>query len=191
MRILVSCAYCGVDAAHERGAVARAKRNQNRLYCSRKCSGLGRRKNKTKTQLVEEKRIYDAQYRARNLAWIKAKKAAHFKLTYDPAQAAVVRKKRMPMHVKYCQQPEYKKWKCAYDKKHRAKKYYGPFAEVAILVMDLNREIKGRASNHEIKWENKTANKSQFRRREDKTEKPRSRPRQRYRRHGHSAALGA
>jgi len=182
------CAWCNAECERRAIDVKRARERGLNLYCDRKCSGLARRRNKTKAQLVHEKRLYDLEYRKRNLAMLKAKKAAYFKRTYDPVQAAIYRKSRMPRHVEYCRQPKYKLWKQAYDAQYRAKKYYGPFAEAAMLTADLNREIKERASNHDIKWQNKTANKSQFRAREAKEEK-RSRPRYRERRRYHQAAI--
>ncbi len=42
------------------------------------------------------------EYRRKNRAALKAKKAERHKRTYDPVKAAVVRKKRMPRHVEYC-----------------------------------------------------------------------------------------
>lgn len=150
----------------------------------------GRRCGKTKAEKRAEKAIYDKEYRETNLATIKAKKAAWFKRNYDPVAAAVERKKHMPRHVEYCRRPEYRAKKTIYDKHYRAEKYFGPFAEVAMLTTDLNREIKQRMTNAEIKWKNKTANKAQFRDRESQGEKRTDpRPRIRDRRRGNSAAL--
>lgn len=117
---------------------------------------------KTKAQKVAEKRLYDMAYRAKNRAMLKAKKAAYFQRTYDPVKAAKVRKKRMHLHVEYCRQPRYKAWKRSYDQKRRDSEY-GPFAEAARLAINLNREIKGRMSNYEIRLENQTLNKRQGR----------------------------
>lgn len=182
------CAWCDRECYQCAGHVNRAHARGLNLYCGLKCSALGRRCNKTKAQKVEEKRLYDAKYRERNIAMLKAKKADYFKRTYDPEKAAIYRKSRMPIHVKYCQRPEYKLLKRRYDRQHKAEKDYGPFAEVAMLASDLNREIKGMMSNHEIKWQNKTSNKSQFRAREAKEEE-RSRPRNRHRSRAHKAAI--
>lgn len=113
---------------------------------------------KTKAEKVEAKRLYDIEYRRKNRAMLKAKKAAYFRLTYDPVKAAIERKKRMHLHVAYCRQPRYKAWKRLYDRKRRDSKY-GPFAEAARLAIELNREIKGRMSNYEIRRENQTLNK--------------------------------
>ena len=66
---------------------------------------------------MEEKRLYDAAYRKKNLAMLKAKKRAYFKRTYDPVKAAIGRKARMARHVAYCRRPEYREWKRAYDKR--------------------------------------------------------------------------
>lgn len=174
------CAHCGKVAEKAAGHVNRARERGLNLYCNRRCSGLGRRKGKTKAQRVAEKAAYDAAYRAKNLDAIKAKKHEHFKRTYDPVVAAAYRKQRMPLHVEYCRQPEYRVKKQAYDQKRRDAEY-GEFAEVARLTIDLNREIKGRATNEQIKWQSGTANKSQTRKRAGNPEKERSRPRGRWR----------
>lgn len=189
MRIV--CRHCKKAVDKPAGAVTRARAIGAPLYCGRRCAGLARRTHKTKAQKRAEKAAYDRIYRAKNLASIKAKKAAHFKRTYDPVAAAVERKKNMPRHVAYCRRPEYRAKKSIYDKQHRAKKWFGPFAEVAILTTDLNREIKERASNYEIRRQNKTGNKAQERDRQAEGQKRDDTDRrQRDRRHGHSAAVG-
>jgi hypothetical protein len=182
------CAQCGKAGKKRLGDINRAAKSGSPLFCGRKCFGRSRRLYKTKAQKIEEKRLYDIAYCARNRERRKAQKAAYHKRTYDPVKAAIVRKRRMPQHIEYCRRPEYKHWKSGYDRQYKAKKDYGPFAEVAMLAADLNREIKGRMSNHEIKWQNKTSNKSQFRAREAKEEE-RSRPRGRHRRRDHQATV--
>jgi hypothetical protein len=177
------CAHCNKIADKPAGAVNRALVQGLRLFCGRRCFGLDRRKYKTKAQRVEEKRIYDAEYRRINLVRIKKRKKACHKANYDPEKQRIYNQRRMPLHIEYCQRPEYRNWKREYDRHHRASKF-GSFAEAYMLTVDLNREIKGRMSNHEIKWENQTANKAQFRRRADK-EKERGRPRGRDRRDRH------
>lgn len=181
------CAHCGKRAEKEAGHVNRSQSLGLRLFCNLRCAGLGRRKHKTKAQMIEEKRVYDAEYRRKNLARIKARKRAYFQRTYDPEKARIERKKRMPKHVEYCRRPEYKVYKSKYDRKYRANKF-GAFADAYLLTVDLNRAIKERASNAEIKWENRTANKAQFRRRAA-GQKERSRPRGRDRRDRHSAPV--
>lgn len=160
------CAHCGKVADKSAGHVNRARERGLNLYCNRVCSGLGRRTHKTKAQKVAEKQAYDAEYRVKNLTMLLAKKREHHKRTYDPVKAAVVRKTRMPLHLEYCRRPEYKRWKQTYDRKHRAGKFYGEFAEAAMLTMDLNLEIKGRITNAEVKYQNGCTNKSQRRERE-------------------------
>lgn len=173
------CAHCKKVNDKPAGQVNRARAEGLKLFCNRSCFGLSRRLYKTKAERVEEKRVYDQKYRAANLERIKAEKREYFKRTYDPVKAAVERKKRMPKHVEYCRRPEYRVKKAAYDQKRRDAEY-GEFAEVARITIDLNREIKGRMTNEEIKWENGTANKSQFRKRGGEKEE-RSRPRNRWR----------
>lgn len=184
----VTCSHCGRRTDKEPNEINRARKVGLKLYCDRKCAGRARRKGKTKAQKIEEKRLYDIEYRRENLAAIKAKKAAHFKATYDPEKARIERKKRAKEHAEYCRRPEYRRWKSDYDRQRRDAEY-GPFAEVARLTIDLNREIKQRASTHEIKWQNGTTNKTQFRRRAA-GQGERSRPRGRDRRDRHQAAIG-
>jgi hypothetical protein len=69
---------------------------------------------------VSEKRIYDAAYRKKNRAKLKAIKRLYHKRTYDPVKAAIERKAKMKNHVEYCRRPEYKKYKSKYDAKRRA-----------------------------------------------------------------------
>ena len=159
-----TCAHCGKTAEKPTGEVNRARKAGLRVFCDRRCSGLGRRKPfKPKAQRVAEKREYDAAYRVKNLAILKAKKRAYHKRTYDPAKERVARNKRMKWHVAYCRRPEYRSWKKGYDRKYRSKRLFGPFAEAAMLAVDLNREIKSRSSNYEIRLQNGTINKRQTR----------------------------
>ena len=84
---------------------------------------------------------YDREYRKRHKERLRVSKAAYFKRTYDPIKAAKERKKRMPKHVKYCQQPWYKAWKREYDRNRRLSKF-GGFAGAYQVLMKLRAEIK-------------------------------------------------
>jgi hypothetical protein len=161
-----TCAHCGKAASQPASAVNRARSKGLNLYCDRTCAGLGRRKHQTKAELVERKRIYDEQYRATNRAMLKAKKAAHFRRTYDPVKAAEQRKLTMPRHVEYCRRPEYRKRKAEYDRAHRAGRMFGDYADCFLLLQDLETEIASRMSKYEIKLANGTLNKRHNRRRE-------------------------
>src|SRR5260221_2572 len=159
------CAHCRKVADKPSGHVNRSRARGLNLYCGRGCSGFGRRQGKTDAQKREEKRLYDLEYRAKNLPTLKAKKREYHKRTYDPVEAAKVRKVRMPLHIEYCRQPAYKAWKREYDRRYRAAEF-GEFAEAYMLTIDLNREIKGRTTNAEVKYQNGCTNKSQRRERE-------------------------
>jgi hypothetical protein len=161
----VTCHHCGATADFPTGHVNRSRAQGLNIYCSRKCSGLGRRKGKTKAQRVAEKRAYDEHYRATNRAILKAKKAAYFQRTYDPVKAAEHRKTRIPYHVEYCRTPAYRAKKTAYDKKRYAKQF-GPFADCHTLLMDLETEIASRMTKYEIMLANGTLNKALNRRRQ-------------------------
>lgn len=136
------------------------------FYCSMKCSGIGRRLNKSLKQRRLEKKLYDEEYRLKNLKKIKEiKRQAHIK-NYNPKEAAKIRKLNMARHVKYCQQPEYKKWKAGYDKIYRAKREYGEYAEAFLALMGIESEVEKRISKYEIGLTNGTINKKQNRRRD-------------------------
>jgi hypothetical protein len=182
--ISIVCPYCGKSAKKRPSDVNRAKRTGLKIYCSLRCSALGRRGGKTKAQKKEEKRLYDIEYRTKNLDEIRAKKKEYFKRTYDPVKAAKDRKKTMARHVEYCRQPWYKAWKKEYDKRYRASEY-GEYADVFLLVQTLDREIQERMSNEEIHSKNETYNKKQHRSREAGQAEKRGRPRFRDRRANH------
>ena len=160
------CAHCGKDAAQSASAVNRARHRGSPLFCGRACFGMSRRKNKSRAQRVAEKREYDLQYRAENRAMLKVKKHEYFERTYDPVKAAVVRKKRMPLHVEYCRRPEYRAYKKTYDRQYRAQKHYGDFAECFLLVMDIRDECLRQMSDYEIRVSKGTINKRQQRKRD-------------------------
>lgn len=162
-----SCPQCGAEFDAKTGSLNRARKIGAPLYCGRVCAGLARRLTSppTEAERKETKRLYDARRRVEKAEEIKAKKRDYFKRTYDPARAAVERKKKMPRHVEYCRRPEYKAWKREYDKRYLAEKKFGEFAEVALLLQDIEREVEQRATRYEIYRTNGTLNKAQTRRR--------------------------
>jgi len=158
----IKCAYCKKTTDKPAGAVNRAGKSGLRIFCGRRCAGFGRRKHKTKAQLVAERCTYDIDYRRKNLAMLKAKKAAYHRRTYNPEIARIERNKRMVFHVEYCRRPSYRLWKREYDRRYRAREY-GAFADAYLLTLELNREIKSRSNDYEIRQANQTGNKAQKR----------------------------
>ncbi len=161
-----SCAQCGEEADRPAGHVNRSRRTGLNLYCSRICSGLGRRTNKTKAQKVEEKRIYDMGYREANLERITLAKRDYYARTKDREKEAIARKARMPRHVEYCRQPEYRKWKAGYDQTYRAKKTYGEYWECFLLTQSIRTEALNRMTDYDIRFSKGTLSKSQQRKRQ-------------------------
>lgn len=161
------CAHCGKTSDRPSGHVNRARARGDNLYCSRACSGFGRRKGKTQDQRKEEKRLYDIEYRARNSEELRRKKHAYYQRTRDPSKEAKKRKERMPSHIEYCRRPEYRTWKKSYDRRYRAVKHYGAFAECFLLVMDIRDECLSRMTDYEIRLEKGTLNKALKRKRDD------------------------
>ena len=161
-----TCAQCGSLTDRPAGHVNRARANGLNLYCSRACSGLGRRTVKTVEQRKAEKRAYDIEYRQREPEVRKALKAEYYQRTKDPVKEAETRKKRMHLHVEYCRRPEYRAQKKVYDRQYRAQKFYGDFADCFLLVMDIRDECLSRMTDYEIRLEKGTLNKSLKRKRE-------------------------
>ncbi len=164
--ISVKCAQCGTERRMYVGHVNRAQKNGNRLFCSRECSGVARRKFKSDEQKKAEKKAYDAEYRVRDVEGRKAKKADYYQRTKDREKEARIRKERMPKHVEYCRRPEYVAWKREYDRQYRAKADYGEYWEAFILALDIRRECLSQMTDTEIRMQNGTFGKSQKRKRD-------------------------
>lgn len=145
-----TCQHCNKRFERATGALNRAKRAGAPLYCGMKCSGLGRRINKSKAQKRKEKAAYDRTRRQELRDEIRSKKRAAYLANHAEILAKMTeyRKIRMPAHVEYCRRPEYKEKKVEYDKKYRAAEY-GEFAETYMLLLDLEKEIRSRATNYE------------------------------------------
>lgn len=165
--MIFKCAQCGIKAERCAGHVNRSRKIGAPLYCSMACAGLSRRLKNPPT--LAEKKVakaaYDAAYRVARSVELKAKKRAYFQATYDPVKAAVERNKTMPRHVEYCRRPEYRKVKSQYDRRYRAVKQFGPFAEAFLMLQDVENEVQHRATKYEIYSANDTLNKAQSRRR--------------------------
>lgn len=161
----IRCEHCRRWTEKARGHVNRSRKAGMPIFCDRWCFGASRRQYKSKAQKVEEKRLYDAEYRRKNRRLLKTKKRAYFERTYDPVTAAKARRLTMRRHVEYCRQPSYRRWKRRYDQRYRAQRLFGPFAESALLLLKLEREVASRMSKYEIGLTNGTINKAQLRRR--------------------------
>ena len=140
--IQFTCPQCGGIGEKYAGHYNRAIKGGYKVYCSRVCSGIGRRSNKTPEDRKAEKAEYDKRYRYYEKEGIKAKKAAAFKKDYaaNPEKYKQERKRKYAAHLKYLQSPEYKKWKHEYDQKYHAVKRYGEFAESFLLLKQIDKE---------------------------------------------------
>lgn len=162
----ITCPQCHGIVDMQPNYVNRAKKNGLRLFCGRKCSGLARRKHVPIAEKKRRKKEYDVLYRAANLREIKRKKAAYYQRPRDPEREREVRAQRMHLHVEYCRRPEYRQYKHRYDLQYRAKKLFGPFAEAALILRDVELEIDRRMTWVERHQANGTLNKSTQRKRD-------------------------
>jgi hypothetical protein len=141
--IKVKCAQCKKSFLKGMGEYNRARKIDSPLYCSKKCFGIARRKNKSDEEKKRSKSEYDKKRRTEKAKELRAQKKAAYAL-WGPQhreEEREKRKKNMPKHIEYCRQPEYKEWKKKYDRKVRVAQY-GEFAESYELLEELVKEIK-------------------------------------------------
>jgi hypothetical protein len=167
------CSYCGKSFEILTGHYNRAMALGYGVYCSRNHSGLAKRVKRSKKEKKEIKRLYDLEYRVRMADKIKKDKAEYFKRDYadNPKKYERWRRNRKEWHNEYCRHPEYKEWKKAYDREYRAKKNYGPIADIFLVWLDLRNGIDNRFA----KKQNNIQNKSQKRKRLCQTQLPKER----------------
>lgn len=138
-----TCDTCGRPFERKPGQANRT--GSGRHFCALACAGAFRRVGAA--ALKERKRLYDAEYRATNLARITAAKAAHYAATKDREKERAIRKKNRERHrayiAAYNADPANKAAKRAYDAALRASAY-GDFAECSRLLLDLERLIRQR-----------------------------------------------
>ena len=164
-----NCAQCGKECDKPTGHVNRARERGLNLYCGRVCSGLGRRRKvqPTKDELIERKRLYDIEYRAKNLARIKADKAAYYAANHDRDKEQEYRQRTMARHVEYCRRPEYRAYKQQYDRQYRARQEYGEFWESFLLTQQIHEAAVEKAGGwYELALMKGTLNKAIQRRRD-------------------------
>lgn len=166
-QVKIVCPFCKCSVDRDLGDVNRAKKLGNPIYCSKKCSGLARRNNKSIEQKKAEKAEYDRKYREKNDAELRIKRHNWFMQDYTkyPEKYKKERQRRYANHLKYLQTPEYKAWKKEYDQKYRSNKFYGEFGECAIILFEIEKIIKDNTDRFELGYEMKTVNKSQNRKR--------------------------
>jgi len=163
------CCHCKktfIVKPNNRGSRNRSIKLGLPIYCSQTCTGLARRLNESPEEKKAIKYWYDAFLNIsmtdeeRELEELQ--RMVYFQWDYvrNPEKHRKRRQERMADHIEYCRQPEYKKWKKAYDEQYRAKQDYGDWWEAAIALKNLDKEIDYRES----KRQNKIYNKSTSRR---------------------------
>lgn len=149
--VKVTCAHCGARF-DKRGVEVRRRRRVDpgyRFYCGRTCFGLARRVERTISEKKARKAAYDLERRngpARER--ILAEKRERHRRTYTYESGRAFRASRPGYHTEYCRKyfkdPERKAAKIAYDRERRSALQYGPFADAAMLLVDLEKEIRHR-----------------------------------------------
>lgn len=163
--MIIVCPICGKETDRLTGHVNRARKLGLNVYCGRTCAGIGRRVERSCEEKKELKRLYDIEYRNKNSERLKSIKREYHLRTYDPVQASIKRKERMPYHVEYCRRPEYKAYKKTYDRSYRAKKFFSDFSEAHLALLALYDEISSQATKYERAFQRGSCNKTQRRKR--------------------------
>lgn len=171
--MIVECHTCKKETFKSTGHYNRAIKLGAKLFCSQKCFGVSRQKDLTIEQKKEHKRLYDIEYRRKNLERIKQNKKIHFQKDYkaNPEKYRAIRNARMKTHVEYCRNPDYKAKKHIYDRARYAKEKFGDAWESHVLIMEIGEECAKRMSKYEIRLKNKTLNKALQRSRNGSTKR--------------------
>lgn len=144
-----TCPHCESDfvmeVAQYNKKMKRKQKSPINVYCSRACSSDARRT--SKADKIENKRLYDIEYRKANKKHIKAHKAAAFKKDYaaNPEKYRLQRKEQAANHLAYCQTPEYVAWKREYDQEHVFKTKYGEsewLREKTCISCEISKRVK-------------------------------------------------
>lgn len=156
--MIIICPYCKKKADRGTGYVNRALKLNVPIYCSRVCSGLARRCNKTKEEKKLEKKEYDKKFRKLNAERIKKSKHEAFKKDYknNPEKYKRIRQKRKEEHNEYCRRPEYRLKKKSYDHAYKLKLKYGEFWEAASTLLKLENKLDSKQIKYDLGIINKT-----------------------------------
>ncbi len=157
----MDCPHCGNQVLKSIGHINRALKLGVPIYCSRVCSGLARRVNRTEEEKKKIKADYDAKYRFTDKS--KESKKRYNQTPEGRATQKRNREQQKENHRKYIQSEEYRKWKQAYDQKYHSKKKYGDFWEASIILQRIEEIVL--PEKDQIRIQNGTCNKSQKRKR--------------------------
>ena len=138
------CAQCGADGEKDSSAYNRSIRIGAPIYCNRECAGIARRTDtRTPEQKRADKRAYDIAYREANREKLRRKHADYYAKVGPMIRdkEAETRRRKMPQHVEYCRQPQYRAKKHRYDVERVSSKY-ADYAEAHRLLVELEREIR-------------------------------------------------
>lgn len=164
----LKCNYCGKTFNVKENNIGQRRKSIRLglpIYCNKICAGLARRTNETIEEKKANKQWYDLFIREsmtddeRNLKTLQALVLFHMDYAANPDKYRQERQRKMPAHVEYCRQPEYKKYKKRYDEQYRAKKNFGEYWECAIILKNLDNEIDYRESKRQNKIYNKSTTK--------------------------------
>lgn len=147
-----ACTQCGVAIAKSVSAVNRATRIGAPLFCGRSCFHASRRVEKDAATKRAEKAAYDRARRAALADKLRSEKrvAYYARHSENLAKQAIYRSRpgHQQIHNAYLARPEQRAKKRDYDSKLRESEY-GEFSEAWRLLLELETEIRSRATAYE------------------------------------------
>lgn len=147
-----ACPQCGIAIAKSASAVNRAARIGAPIYCGQACFHASRRLFKDAATKRAEKSAYDRARRAALGEKLRSEKRAAYYASHSENLAKQAALRRRPghqqAHNEYLARPEQRAKKRDYDSKLRASEY-GEFCEAWRLLLELEKEIRSRATAYE------------------------------------------
>lgn len=120
----VNCFHCGKETYKTAGHYNRAIKTGAKMFCSKKCFSDSRKT--SKADKVEKKRLYDIEYRKKNLERITESKKRYYQENYEEIYAKQKRKRdndeSRKKHAEYCSGLEYRR-------KERIRRYIRLYGE--------------------------------------------------------------
>jgi hypothetical protein len=181
------CPVCGISFLTENSNVKRCRQHGYEPRCSRECAGVLRRNPNPPSD--EEARTAKAAYdkarrtelreelAAKKRAAYYARHAEHLASQAEERKSPEFRAKMRAYQKEHSAQPEWKKYKHAYDRVFRANEAYGPeWGPVHVALMELRDAIKEAMPDRIERYRRiGKLNKSQTRRRNGTSKAQRSR----------------
>ncbi len=160
--VTFACQHCGSDTTKTTSAYNRAMRLGRGVYCDRRCAGMARRTgtDRTSAEWRASKAAYDRERRARLGEALREKKRQAYWANHednlrrqrearaarmaDPEALRAYREAQRRCYMR----PKYREQKRQSDRRYRAERDYGGWADAHVALMDLMDAVREREPEH-------------------------------------------